>query len=203
MKKCTTFQCLLKPLTKKLVAEGVKRFDADRYNKEFKVWDHLIAMIYAQIHQIKSLRELEVAFNSQYGIRGLIEMKKLKRSTLSDANARRSADYFLWIAQHLMSILPRKMRKELGKVIKLLDSSPWGHSLVEILPAKNGPFRAEFTRFDHVPGLSAWADRIGPSGRKNCDYLFDFGPFIVKGCTKCLTLYRRLPLRPLFSSEGT
>lgn len=124
MKKCTTFQCLLKPLTKKLVAEGVKRFDADRYNKEFKVWDHLIAMIYAQIHQIKSLRELEVAFNSQYGIRGLIEMKKLKRSTLSDANARRSADYFLWIAQHLMSILPRKMRKELGKVIKLLDSSP-------------------------------------------------------------------------------
>jgi putative transposase len=124
MKKCTTFQCLLKPLTKKLIAEGVKIFDADRYNKEFKVWDHLIAMMYAQIHQIKSLRELEVAFNSQYGIRGLIEMKKLKRSTLSDANARRSAEYFLWIAQHLMSILPRKMRKELGKVVKLLDSSP-------------------------------------------------------------------------------
>ncbi len=124
MRKCTTFQCLLKPLTKKLIEESVNLFDADRYNKEFKTWDHLIAMIYAQIHQIKSLRELEVAFNSQYGIRRLIEMKKLKRSTLSDANGRRSAEYFLWIARSLMSILPRKKRQEIGKVVKLLDSSP-------------------------------------------------------------------------------
>lgn len=124
MRKFTTFQGLLKPLTGNLIAEAVKRFNADRYSKGFKTKDHLITMIFAQVHQIKSLRELETALNSQYSLRQVLGVKKLNRSTLSDANNRRIADVFLWIAQHLMSILPRKMRKELGKVVRLLDSSP-------------------------------------------------------------------------------
>ena len=124
MKKCTTFQGLLKPLSEKLVADAVKRFDTDRYSKGFKTRDHLMAMIYAQLNQIKSLRELEIAFNSQQSLRRLLGIKKLHRSTLSDANHRRAASCFLWIADHLMSVLPRKRRKEIGKVVRLMDSSP-------------------------------------------------------------------------------
>jgi putative transposase len=49
---------------------------------------------------------------------------EIKRSTLSDANQRRSAQCFFWILQQLTSILPRKIRKEIKKVVKILDSSP-------------------------------------------------------------------------------
>jgi hypothetical protein len=77
-------------------------------------------MIFAQINEIKSLRTLEVALNSQQiGIN-----YKVCRSTLSDTNNRRSSDCFFWMLQQLMSLLPRKMRKDVKKVVKLLDSTP-------------------------------------------------------------------------------
>jgi putative transposase len=124
MKNFTTFQCLLKLLTKKLVNEGANRYYADHYSKEFKTWEHLLVMLYAQITQAKSLREIELGFNSQFGIRQIINKKKVARSTLSDANKKRPAECFLWIAEQLMSALPRQIRKEVGKVVRLLDSSP-------------------------------------------------------------------------------
>jgi len=132
MKKYTIFQSLLKPLTEQLIAEAVKRFNTDRYSKGFKTRDHLMAMIFVQVNQIKSLRELEISFNSQTALKRLLDIAKLNRSTLSDANNRRTADCFLWVAQHLMSALSRKIRKELGRVVRLLDSSPiqlkgWGY----------------------------------------------------------------------------
>lgn len=87
-------------------------------------WEHLLVLLYAQFTQAKGLREIELGFNSQFGIRQIINKKKVSRSTLSDANNRRPAECFLWIAERLMSSLPRKIRKELGKVVRLLDSSP-------------------------------------------------------------------------------
>lgn len=124
MRNCTTFQYLLKLLSKKLVAEAVKRYEADYYIKRFKTWDHLVIMLYAQLTQAKSLREIELGFNSQPRMCSLIENKKIHRSTLSDANERQPAECFIWIADQLMSGLPRKLRQEIGKVVRLLDSSP-------------------------------------------------------------------------------
>lgn len=125
MKNCTTFEALLKPLTKDLIEESVRRFKADYRCKRFKTWDHLQAMIYTQVHELKSLRDIEIALDSpkQQLIKG-IHCSSVSRSTLSDANARRPAECFLWIAEQLMGLLPRKPRKELTKVVKKLDSSP-------------------------------------------------------------------------------
>ncbi len=36
MKECTTFGALLKPLSKNLIKEAVRRFNGDRYCKLFK-----------------------------------------------------------------------------------------------------------------------------------------------------------------------
>lgn len=124
MKEFTTFEALLKPLTKDLLEEAVNRFNADYYSKTFKTKDHLLGMIYLQLHDIKSLRDLEIAFNSQKDLKPCLETKELTRSTLSDANKRRPWVCFLWIANRLISLLPRKVRKEVNKVVKKLDSSP-------------------------------------------------------------------------------
>jgi hypothetical protein len=118
--KDTVFHHILKPITKNLIQESCRRFRSDHRCENFSTLNHLKAMIYAQIHEIKSLRTLEVAINSQkIGIKS-----QIRRSTLSDANNRRPAACFFWLLEQLMSFLPRKKYKEMGKVVRILDSSP-------------------------------------------------------------------------------
>lgn len=120
MIKDTVFQQILKPITKELMNECTKRFSSDYDCEKFTTYEHLQTMVYAHLAEIKSLRTLEVAINSQkIGIQ-----HEIKRSTLSDANARRPAACFYWLLKHLMSLLPRKCRKGLDKLVKILDSSP-------------------------------------------------------------------------------
>lgn len=91
--KDTVFQRLLKPITEKLMQECVERFRSDYRYESFNTFEHLKAMIYAHINEIKSLRTLEVAINSQkIGLN-----TQIKRSTLSDANRNRPAESFFWI----------------------------------------------------------------------------------------------------------
>lgn len=124
MKEFTTFEALLKPLSRELVEESIKRFDADYYSKVFKTQDHLVAMIYAQLYELKSLRDLGIAFNSEKALESQVRCVAVKRATLSDANRRRPAPCFLWIAEQLMTLLPRKTRKEVKRIVRKLDSSP-------------------------------------------------------------------------------
>jgi hypothetical protein len=120
MIKDTVFQQILKPLTPELLQECTRRFQSDYDCEKFLTWHHLQTMIYAHLNEIKSLSTLEVAINSQkIGIDC-----EIKRSTLSDANQRRPAECFYWILKRLLSILPRKLRKNIKKVVKILDSSP-------------------------------------------------------------------------------
>lgn len=120
MTKDTVFQQILKPLTKKLIAESSNRFRSDYHCETLKTADHLRIMIFTHLCEIKSLRTLEAAINGRkIGI-----SKKISRSTLSDANKRRPAQVFRWILEQLMSLLPRKKCKEIKEVVRLLDSSP-------------------------------------------------------------------------------
>lgn len=100
--------------------ECVTRFRSDYDCKKLTTYEHLKAMVYVQLTEIKSLRTLEVAINSQeLGLE-----TEIKRSTLSDANSRRSAACFFWLLEHVMSLLPRKIRRDLNKLVRILDSSP-------------------------------------------------------------------------------
>lgn len=83
MKEFTTFEALLTPITRKLLEEGVRQFDSDYYSKTFKTYDHLLVLLYAQLHDIKSLRELEIAFNSQDTLQKLLSCSPVSRSTLA------------------------------------------------------------------------------------------------------------------------
>jgi putative transposase len=117
--KDTVFQHILKPLTKKLMDECTNRFQSDYYSQTFRTIEHLRSMIYANIYEIKSLRTLEIALNSQSKMRN-----KIRRSTLSDANAKRPAECFFWLLDQIMSLLPARICKEIKKVVRILDSSP-------------------------------------------------------------------------------
>jgi hypothetical protein len=77
-------------------------------------------MVYAQIHQLNSLRTLEAGIKGQkIGLKS-----KISRSTLSDANRRRHADCFYWVLEKLVAYLPKKKCNPIKKIIKILDSTP-------------------------------------------------------------------------------
>jgi len=60
----STFGSLLKPINRRQYQTLVDRFDGDAYDKSFKSWDHLVALIFAQLSGADSLRRLEVGFNA-------------------------------------------------------------------------------------------------------------------------------------------
>lgn len=119
----TRFGQLLEGLPRSVFDRHVGDLNADKYSKGFRRWDQLLAMIFAQVSGVKSLRELETAFNQQSVHHYHLGTRSIKRSTLSDANANRSSDVFSKICNELMKAVHRKLRKELGCMLYLLDST--------------------------------------------------------------------------------
>jgi hypothetical protein len=68
----------------------VEHHDGDAYDKSFKSWERLVTLIYAQLSGTDSLRGIETGFNANAHHHYHFGVSAVARSTLSDANARRS-----------------------------------------------------------------------------------------------------------------
>lgn len=120
----TRFGELLKVFPKNSFQRCVKEHQSDKHNKGFNSWDHLVSMMYAQLSGSRSLRELEVGYNSLAAHHYHLDCGPIKRSTLSDANNKREAAVFESFCMGLMSQVHGKLRKEMKDLLYLLDSSP-------------------------------------------------------------------------------
>jgi len=78
-------------------------------------------MLYVQLSGTTGLRPLEAAFNSHAGHHYHLGTAPIKRSTLADANERRSDIVFSELATWLMGQVSRQMRKETKELMFLLD----------------------------------------------------------------------------------
>jgi IS4 transposase len=96
---------------------------ADKYAKRFKSWDQLTAMVYAQLCGARGLRELEAGFNAQRTHHYHLGTGELRRSTLADANARRSPQVFALLARSLMARAQRSVRRSCEELLYALDST--------------------------------------------------------------------------------
>jgi hypothetical protein len=101
MNKSTNFSGIpiIKQILKYILASDVsrtaKKHNSDRYYKKFKTYDHLITMIYATLSGVSSLRELSTVMLACEGRISHLNLKHFpKRSTLSDANKKRSSEIF-------------------------------------------------------------------------------------------------------------
>ena len=101
----------------------VKRRNADKYCKRFGHWDHLIAMLYAQLSGATGLRPLETGFNSHVAHHYHLGTSPIKRSTLADANENRPDAVFSDTAAWLMGKVSRKLRQQGNELMYLLDST--------------------------------------------------------------------------------
>ena len=118
------FASLLKPIDRRQFRAIVERFDGDAYDKSFKSWDHLVALIFAQFSGIDGLRGLEAAFNANAHQHYHLGVGKLARSTLSDANERRPVEVFAETFAQLATMADRHTRQDGAEVVRLIDASP-------------------------------------------------------------------------------
>jgi IS4 transposase len=118
------FGRLLEPINRRQFQAAVDRLDADAYDKSFKSWDHLVALIYAQLSGNDSLRGVVAGFNANPQHHYHLGTGKLRRSTLSDANARRPVGIFAQTFATLSAMASRQLRSEGNEVVRLIDASP-------------------------------------------------------------------------------
>lgn len=114
---------MLKGLPRGSFDKLIKQRNADKYCKHFKHWDHLIAMMYAQFINAAGLRPLETSFNCHSSHHYHLGTRRLKRSTLADANEKRSEAVFRDVASWLMTQVAGTVRKEAKDLLYLLDST--------------------------------------------------------------------------------
>src|SRR5690242_13027425 len=118
------FGSLLKPIDRRWFQAAVDRHSADAYDKTFKSWDHLVTLVFAQLSGVDSLRGLELAFNVNAQAHYHLGVGAIARTTVSDANARRSTEPFAELFGMLARNADRTCRREGVAMVKLIDASP-------------------------------------------------------------------------------
>jgi putative transposase len=120
----SVFGKLIKPISRRSFEAIVARHGGNAYDKSFGSWDHLLVLIFSQLSGVDGLRGLEAVWNANahhhYHVGGTI----LKRSTLSDANARRPAAVFAETFEQLSTLADRCLKREGRELLRIIDSTP-------------------------------------------------------------------------------
>lgn len=132
---------LLEPINRRQFQTAVDRLDGDAYDKSFKSWDHLVALIYAQLSGNTSLRGVVTGFNANPQHHYHLGTGQLRRATLSDANARRPIGIFAQTFATLSAMASRQLRSEGMEMVRLIDASPIPLGKVCSWAAWNGRIR--------------------------------------------------------------
>src|SRR6266852_7168934 len=115
---------LLKPISRRWFDALVDRHAGNAYDKKFGSWDHVVALVFAQLGGIGSLRALEAAWNANAHHHYHLGVGKLARATLADANARRPIEIFAETFERLSGLADRTLRREGAQMLRLIDSTP-------------------------------------------------------------------------------
>lgn len=118
------FASLLKPLDRRSFQAIVDRHDGDAYDKSFDSWDHMVALIFAQFSQARSLRGLVADWNANAHHHYHLGGGPLARSTFGDANARRPVSVFADTFTLLSQLADRATRRDGAQMLRLIDSTP-------------------------------------------------------------------------------
>jgi len=120
----TVFHDLLQQISRPLFNKTVARHKGDYRVRTLNCWTQFVALIYAQLANRQSLRDLELAFNSHANHHYHLGVKPISRSTLADANAARPVALYQELFYHLLNKVRRSsVSKEAEQAIRLIDST--------------------------------------------------------------------------------
>ena len=98
----------------------VDKYQSNRWTRDFTAWNHFICMAYAQLTRREGLRDLIACLNSQKSKLYHVGLRhRITRSTLADANERRSSELFESLAQRLIELaIALHKDHDIGLVLK-------------------------------------------------------------------------------------
>ena len=123
---------LIKSLDRDKIVEISRKHGGEKYVKSFDGYTHLLTMLYAVIQRFDSLREIETSMTAEVRKLHHVGINSVpRRSTLSDANARRSEKFFEEVYRDLYAankdILSSDSRRngteEWIKQLRIIDST--------------------------------------------------------------------------------
>ena len=94
MRRNTVFGQLMQLISRHGFNRCVERYSGDRYTKKFSCWQQLLVLLYSQARGLNSLRDIEISLRSQHRKWYHLGLESVARSTLSDANNKRSAEIY-------------------------------------------------------------------------------------------------------------
>ncbi len=125
----SVFGQLISLIDSTIISESIKKYQSDRYIKRFRTKDHLISMLFCSFAKCSSLREVSGAMLGLSGKTKHFQLNHIpKKSTLSVANKKRSADVFGNIYNKLLQqyghyISDSRIKDVINKQIEIIDSS--------------------------------------------------------------------------------
>ena len=123
---------LIKSLDREKIVEISRKHGREKYIKSFDGFTHLLTMLYAVIQRFDSLREIETAMTAEVRKLHHVGIKTVpRRSTLSDANARRPESFFEEVYRYLYDVNKdilssdsrRNGKEEWIKRLRIIDST--------------------------------------------------------------------------------
>jgi IS4 transposase len=114
----------VKPIDRRRFNASVARHGADDYVKSFRSWDHLLALLFAQLTHVDGLRGLVAVWQANAHHHYHLGTGPLAKSTFADANARRPVALFSELFTELSAQAGRVLRREGAAMLRLLDASP-------------------------------------------------------------------------------
>lgn len=124
MYRHTRFMQLMKVFPRTAFHQAVEQHQADKHSKGFRCYDQLIAMLFAQFTQSRSLRELTTRFHAYSNHHYHLGTRSIHRSTLADANAKRNPQVYADVLGQLLTQAKGRVKQELSQLMYLVDSSP-------------------------------------------------------------------------------
>lgn len=122
------FNQVLNFIPRSLVRSIARELNVDRYYKTFKTYDHLVTMLYSIFNHCTSLREITTGLLAwDHRIHHLGIDNHPRRSTLSDANSKRSEAVFekiyLKLLDRYRNILPDSRKRSRKNNLYIFDST--------------------------------------------------------------------------------
>jgi IS4 transposase len=119
----SVFHGVLKYVPWHKLDQSVEKYGADDLSRMLSTKRHVIALLYGQLSGATSLREIVTGMESHETRLYHLGAKPVKRSTLSDANARRPWQVFGELCAAMMQQVHRGTRRAVKDVVRLIDST--------------------------------------------------------------------------------
>ncbi|MBK6571462.1 MAG: IS4 family transposase [Saprospiraceae bacterium] len=123
------FNQLISLIPKHIISNASLKYNADRYCKKFMAYDHLVTMLYTSLEKCTSIREVTTGLLACFHKLNHLGLRNVpRRSTLSDANSRRSSLFFQNVYHELYNYYYRNSpdsleEKDVKKRLFLVDST--------------------------------------------------------------------------------